>query len=208
MRASAETETAKPEAAAAAPADGKDETYEVRGAAAAELRCMQRAATNRQGEERQLMRRRNRRCTSASRWASGSAAARTAWHTSPASTRRRAMSTTRCRSAWPIGGNSRMLLSEGPPNAAAETSRSGWQVGDKLVELSASFGDDVWPAGNYGQTMYAIKTRNGQLYFKIKKMYGDLSAFEVPSPRDPGRPDGMRGRSQQGLGACCGESPT
>lgn len=47
------------------------------------------------------------------------------------------------------------------------------------MELSASFGDDIWPAGNYGQTMYAIKTRNGQLYFKFKKMYGDLSAFEV-----------------------------
>lgn len=47
------------------------------------------------------------------------------------------------------------------------------------MEVSASFGDDVWEAGNFGQTMYAIKTRNGDLYFKIKKMYGDLSAFEV-----------------------------
>ena len=27
--------------------------------------------------------------------------------------------------------------------------------------------------------MYAIKTRNGDLYFKFKKMYGDMSVFEV-----------------------------
>ena len=53
------------------------------------------------------------------------------------------------------------------------------QAGDKLVEVSASFGDDVWEAGNFGQTMYAIKTRNGDLYFKFRKMYGDMSVFEV-----------------------------
>ena len=47
------------------------------------------------------------------------------------------------------------------------------------MEVSASFGDDVWEAGNFGQTMYAIKTRNGDLYFKFKKMYGDMSVFEV-----------------------------
>lgn len=57
------------------------------------------------------------------------------------------------------------------------------QVGDKLVQVSASFGDDVWDAGKFGQCMYAIKTRNGDLYFRFKKMYGDLSSFDVsPSP--------------------------
>lgn len=55
------------------------------------------------------------------------------------------------------------------------------QVGDKLTEVSASFGEDIWEAGNFGQTMYAIKTRNGDLYFKFKKMYGDTSALEVRS---------------------------
>ena len=53
------------------------------------------------------------------------------------------------------------------------------QVGDKLVQVSASFGEDVWDAGKFGQCMYAIKTRNGDLYFRFKKMYGDLSSFEV-----------------------------
>lgn len=27
--------------------------------------------------------------------------------------------------------------------------------------------------------MYAIKTRSGQIYMKLKKNYGDLSALEV-----------------------------
>ena len=53
------------------------------------------------------------------------------------------------------------------------------QAGDKIHELSASFGEDVWSAGNFGQCMYAIKTRNGELYFKFKKNYGDLSCFDV-----------------------------
>ena len=47
------------------------------------------------------------------------------------------------------------------------------------MQVSASFGDDVWDAGKFGQCMYAIKTRNGDLYFRFKKMYGDLSSFEV-----------------------------
>lgn len=54
-----------------------------------------------------------------------------------------------------------------------------FQVGDKLVQVSASFGDDVWEAGKFGQCMYAIKTRNGDLYFRFLKKYGDLSSFDV-----------------------------
>eukprot|EP00471_Norrisiella_sphaerica_P004673 CAMPEP_0184487546 /NCGR_PEP_ID=MMETSP0113_2-20130426/10186_1 /TAXON_ID=91329 /ORGANISM="Norrisiella sphaerica, Strain BC52" /LENGTH=265 /DNA_ID=CAMNT_0026869901 /DNA_START=245 /DNA_END=1042 /DNA_ORIENTATION=+ len=52
------------------------------------------------------------------------------------------------------------------------------EVGDKMVELSASFGDDVWEAGNFGQIMYAIKTRVGGLYFKFEKRDGDMSFLE------------------------------
>lgn len=47
------------------------------------------------------------------------------------------------------------------------------------MQVSASFGDDVWEAGKFGQCMYAIKTRNGDLYFRFKKMYGDLTSFDV-----------------------------
>lgn len=47
------------------------------------------------------------------------------------------------------------------------------------MEVSASFGDDVWEARNFGQVIYAIRTRNGGVYLKIQKMFGDLSALEV-----------------------------
>ena len=45
--------------------------------------------------------------------------------------------------------------------------RSCMQAGDKIVNVSASFGPDVWEAKNYGQVMYAIRTRNGEVYLKV-----------------------------------------
>jgi len=53
------------------------------------------------------------------------------------------------------------------------------QPGDKVVQISASFGSDVWDAQNFGQIMYAIRTRNGDVYLKIKRNFGDMSALEV-----------------------------
>lgn len=50
--------------------------------------------------------------------------------------------------------------------------------GDKVVKISASFGSDVWEALNFGQVIYAIKTRNGEVYLKLRKNYGDMSALE------------------------------
>ena len=50
--------------------------------------------------------------------------------------------------------------------------------GDKVVKVSASFGGDVWEALNFGQVVYAIKTRNGDVYLKLKKNFGDMSALE------------------------------
>ena len=52
------------------------------------------------------------------------------------------------------------------------------EPGDKIVEISASFGDDVWKAENFGQIMYAIRTRSGNVYLKIKRNFGDMSALE------------------------------
>ncbi len=60
------------------------------------------------------------------------------------------------------------------------------QVGDKIEAVSASFGTDVWEAKNFGQVMYAIKTRNGDVYLKFQKMFGDTSALMVRMLR-PGR---------------------
>lgn len=50
--------------------------------------------------------------------------------------------------------------------------------GDKVVKVSASFGSDVWDALNFGQVIYAIKTRNGEVYMRLKRNYGDMSALE------------------------------
>lgn len=57
--------------------------------------------------------------------------------------------------------------------------RSCQQPGDKIAKISASFGTDVWDAQNYGQIMYAIRTRNGTVYMKIKRNFGDMSALQV-----------------------------
>ena len=53
-----------------------------------------------------------------------------------------------------------------------------FQVGDKIEAVSASFGDEVWGAESYGQVMYAIKNRNGDIYLKMIDMDGDVSALE------------------------------
>jgi hypothetical protein len=47
------------------------------------------------------------------------------------------------------------------------------------VLISASFGDDVWDAQNFGQIMYAIRTRSGNVYLKIKRNFGDMSALQA-----------------------------
>ena len=53
------------------------------------------------------------------------------------------------------------------------------QVGDKIAQVSASFGTDIWDAQNFGQVMYAIKTRNGDVYLKMKRNYGDTKGLMV-----------------------------
>lgn len=50
--------------------------------------------------------------------------------------------------------------------------------GDKVVKISASFGSDVWEALNFGQVVYAIKTRNGEVYLKMLDNKGDMTALE------------------------------
>ena len=51
-------------------------------------------------------------------------------------------------------------------------------VGDRIVRCSASFGEEIWDAENYGQVVYALKTRNGSVYMQLEKRGGDLSVFE------------------------------
>jgi len=52
------------------------------------------------------------------------------------------------------------------------------QPGDKIVKISASFGAEVWDAQNFGQIMYAIRTRSGTVYMQIKRNFGDMSALK------------------------------
>jgi tetratricopeptide (TPR) repeat protein len=53
-----------------------------------------------------------------------------------------------------------------------------FEIGDKILAVSASFGDEIWDADSYGQVIYAMKNRNGDIYLQLRQMNGDLSALE------------------------------
>lgn len=57
------------------------------------------------------------------------------------------------------------------------------QEGDKVVRISASFGTDVWEAKNFGQVMYAIKTRNGDVYLELESRCAPRRGPRHMSPR-------------------------
>lgn len=49
-----------------------------------------------------------------------------------------------------------------------------FEVGDKVIATSAMFGTEIWPAAEYGRTMYTIRQRIGPLTMKMEKRYGKL----------------------------------
>ncbi|WVZ62063.1 hypothetical protein U9M48_011851 [Paspalum notatum var. saurae] len=58
------------------------------------------------------------------------------------------------------------------PGGTAE--RTGqFTVGDKVLATSSVFGDEIWPAAGYGQTMYCIRQRIGPLYMKMERRFGE-----------------------------------
>lgn len=57
------------------------------------------------------------------------------------------------------------------------------QLGDKLLRVSASFGDEIWPAESYGQTMMAIRTRVGAIYMQILSRGGNTDVLEQKTVR-------------------------
>lgn len=63
--------------------------------------------------------------------------------------------------------------------AGAGKNYAKFQPGDKIKKVSASFGAEVWDAENYGQVMYAVKTRNGDVFFELESRGGDMSVFDV-----------------------------
>ncbi|XP_073006237.1 protein MET1, chloroplastic [Typha latifolia] len=57
-----------------------------------------------------------------------------------------------------------------PGSSADKTGK--FQVGDKVIETSAVFGTEMWPAAEYGRTMYTIRQRIGPLLMRMQKRYG------------------------------------
>lgn len=47
-----------------------------------------------------------------------------------------------------------------------------FSVGDKVIATSAVFGTELWPAAEYGRTMYTIRGRVGPLLMRMQKRYG------------------------------------
>lgn len=57
-----------------------------------------------------------------------------------------------------------------PGGSADRTGK--FMPGDKVIETSAMFGTDMWPAAEYGRTMYTIRQRVGTLFMRMEKRYG------------------------------------
>lgn len=74
------------------------------------------------------------------------------------------------------------------------------QEGDMITKVSASFGAEVWDAQNYGQVMYAIRTRIGQVYLQMEANGGDLSCFDPPEDDDKAAMVGERNSGNYGIG--------
>ncbi|KAF4351791.1 hypothetical protein G4B88_030152 [Cannabis sativa] len=54
-----------------------------------------------------------------------------------------------------------------------EADKTGkFSVGDRVISTSAVFGDEIWPAAEYGRTMYTIRQRIGPLLMRMEKRYG------------------------------------
>lgn len=58
------------------------------------------------------------------------------------------------------------------PGAAADLTGQ-FEVGDKVLATSSVFGEEIWPAAGYGQTMYCIRQRIGPLYMKMERRFGE-----------------------------------
>ncbi|XP_039139504.1 protein MET1, chloroplastic [Dioscorea cayenensis subsp. rotundata] len=59
------------------------------------------------------------------------------------------------------------------PGSSADKSGK-FTVGDKVIATSAVFGEEIWPAAEYGRTMYTIRQRIGPLLMKMEKRYGKI----------------------------------
>ena len=65
------------------------------------------------------------------------------------------------------------------------------KVGHKVVETSAVFGDEMWPAAEYGRTLYTIRTRGGDVTLKMAVSDG---------PPAPGSPEDEKFKAERAGG--------
>lgn len=59
------------------------------------------------------------------------------------------------------------------PGGSADKTKM-FSVGDRVLATSAVFGTEIWPAAEYGRTMYTIRQRIGPLLMKMQKRYGKM----------------------------------
>ncbi|KAK1271564.1 hypothetical protein QJS04_geneDACA013025 [Acorus gramineus] len=71
------------------------------------------------------------------------------------------------------GRDGRTYIDAIAPGGTAAKSNM-FTVGDKVIATSAVFGTEIWPAAEYGRTMYTIRQRIGPLLMKMQKRYGKL----------------------------------
>ncbi|ERM93532.1 hypothetical protein AMTR_s00004p00065250 [Amborella trichopoda] len=64
-----------------------------------------------------------------------------------------------------------------PGRSADKTGK--FSVGDKVIATSAVFGTEMWPAAEYGRTMYTIRQRIGPLLMKMQKGDGRIVQKEL-----------------------------
>ncbi|KAJ9555409.1 hypothetical protein OSB04_010023 [Centaurea solstitialis] len=59
------------------------------------------------------------------------------------------------------------------PGGSADKTKM-FTVGDRVLATSAVFGTEIWPAAEYGRTMYTIRQRIGPLLMRMQKRYGKM----------------------------------
>ncbi|KAM7502850.1 hypothetical protein LguiB_001754 [Lonicera macranthoides] len=69
-----------------------------------------------------------------------------------------------------------------PGGSADKTGK--FTVGDKVLATSAVFGTEIWPAAEYGRTMYTIRQRIGPLLMKMQKRYGNMDTTGVLTEKE------------------------
>ncbi|XP_019155679.1 PREDICTED: uncharacterized protein LOC109152439 [Ipomoea nil] len=74
------------------------------------------------------------------------------------------------------GRDGRTYIDAIAPGGSADKT-GAFTVGDRVISTSAVFGDEIWPAAEYGRTMYTIRQRIGPLLMRMEKRYGKMETI-------------------------------